>query len=191
MIFPKETIFYDYDLFCENVEKFRELFITQEEESEDDFMIVENTTTNINDLVHYFNLYKKDENSCIVWKFETELKGEYSFDDLRKIVPYKEWLTFVTNFDSGIFMNTIPLKDVFNLHNPYIRTVYTSNQKYFRFDGKVSFTCGYIVQFLEMKFPDYNTIIDLRPNFIYWATCSQNIRYIFILILSLLFLVEM
>lgn len=137
MILSKETVFYDYDLFSKNTEKFRELFMTQED---DDFVVV-SKDTNIS--IHHLAIQLgENKNNCIVWKFEAELKGEYSFNDLQKIVPNGDMLMFVTNFDSGTFMNTIPLKGLFGLHHPYVKSPYVSCTKHFYFDGKVSFLCG-------------------------------------------------
>lgn len=136
MVWPTGTLFYDYDLFLKEIDKFKELF----------------TKVSTVDPIHLAVFMKPLERNCLVWKFTAELDGEYSCKDLTAMLNHKHLcVDFLYDFqcnDKATFMDILPLKDLFTLESPYLSVAafYQKDTKQFYFSKeKVTFSCGMIV----------------------------------------------
>lgn len=155
-MFPKETTFYDYDLLSQKMGRFTELFYRQNEK-DDEFVYIRNHEENLRvfesgiEIATKKNFKERYDTSCIVWKFEKELHGHYSMQELCGIIPGGKIVDFLCNFvgneNCTLAMNniSIPFTELpFTFTEPFIRPAYQINDKIFHLERNVSFYAGII-----------------------------------------------
>lgn len=169
-MFPKETTFYDYDLLLEKMSRFIELFPEKTNEK-DDFVYIENHRENLR---KFANILEKDNiplagsdgfagsarhevnkekyaTSCIVWKFEKELYGHYSTQELYDMILRKKPIDFFCNFTGNenctLTINDIPIpfsELPYTFERPFLIPAYQIDDKIFSLEGNISFYAGII-----------------------------------------------
>lgn len=167
MILPIDTVFYNYDIFVKNFEKFKE-FLGNPHTAYDAIL-------SIADLV-------KSENACLVWSVDTELLDVFSFNDMQKR-PGCKHADFLYDFRyaeekkntfnisyldyPNEYKYTFPLKDIFSQYYPYVPIYPQTVLPQFCFDGKISFKCG--------RFVDDNLRKKIAKNRYMYPLCENKI----------------
>lgn len=127
---PYDTQFYSYDIFLKNAEKFKDV-------------VYEETS--------FYQIAKElDAKGCLIWSFEKELNGSFSYKELCDIIPNGKWIDFLFDFvscetEKEATFREIPLSNLFTKWNPYlvVSVPYDRNNKDFYFNGRVKFWCGH------------------------------------------------
>lgn len=133
----EDALFYNYDIFLKSQDIFKPLI-----EKADTF----------ENCLFYVASQIKEYKGCLIWSFEKELHGDFNFTELKNMIPGSGFIDFLFDFetsptDTAIFMNTLPLKNLFVKRHPYYAcaAVFDRDRTAFSFNGKISFWCGMII----------------------------------------------